>query len=162
MSELVFQQVGGGHLATLIELFERNAAVAAVGHSFDPFPLTEAQARAIALEPRRDAYYLALAGGRALGMSMLRGFDEGYEIPSFGIFVDHEQHARGIGRALTVWTIEQARLRSCRAVRLSVYSDNAPARGLYESLGFEEQERVTVVSEGGTREKLVMRLELAP
>jgi ribosomal-protein-alanine N-acetyltransferase len=154
-----FEEVAPEHADALVELFERNA-LPAISSDFDPFPLTAAQARAIALDRRADRYYLALCEGRALGMSMLRGFDEGYEIPSFGIFVDHEHHGRGIGRRLTVWTIRQARLRSCPAVRLSVYADNAAARGLYTSLGFAEQERSSVETEGGSREKIVMRLEL--
>jgi [ribosomal protein S18]-alanine N-acetyltransferase len=103
---------------------------------------------------------MAARGEDVLGFSMLRGFDEGYEIPSFGIFVDHESHGQGIGRRLTAWTIEQARRRGCPAVRLTVYADNAAALGLYASLGFREQERGQVERKGQPAEKIVMRLEL--
>jgi ribosomal protein S18 acetylase RimI-like enzyme len=130
---------------------------------FDPFPLSAPEAARIAREPRKDAFYLALRGEVALGLSMLRGFDEGYEVPSFGIFVDHEHHGQGIGRELTVRTIEQARRRGCPAVRLTVYSDNRAARRLYESLGFLEQERRRAERAGHpgeTHEKIVMRLDL--
>ncbi|MDY3642065.1 GNAT family N-acetyltransferase, partial [Escherichia coli] len=129
--------------------------------NFDPFPLSATQARAIALDRHKDTYYLALHEDKPVGISMLRGFDKGYEIPSFGIFVDHEYHGLGIGRQLTVWTIEQARVRSCPAVRLTVYADNRPARSLYESLGFAEQERQLIERPGRVREKIVMYLDLA-
>jgi len=156
---LRFETVQPKHADALAELFERNS-IAGVSTNFDPFPLTAVQARAIALDRHKDAYYLALRGGSTIGMSMLRGFDEGYEIPSFGIFVDHKNQGRGIGRALTVWTIEQAHLRGCSAVRLSVYAKNNAARGLYASLGFEEQERQQVEGMDTSREKIIMRLDL--
>lgn len=157
--ELRFAAVGPEHADALVALFERNS-LPAVAEMFDPFPLTAAQARRIALEPGRDGYYMATRGEDLLGFSMLRGFDEGYEIPSFGIFVDHERHGQGIGRRLTAWTIEQARRRGCPAVRLTVYGDNAAALGLYTSLGFREQERQPVERQGRPVEKIVMRLGL--
>lgn len=140
-------------------LFERNH-VAQVTELFDPFPLEAAQARRIALEPHRDRFYLAVRGARPVGFSMLRGFDEGYTIPSFGIFVDRESQGGGVGRALTTWTVERARLLGCAAVRLTVYAANLPARRLYESLGFVERERQPVQRAGVADEKLTMTLEL--
>jgi ribosomal-protein-alanine N-acetyltransferase len=158
-AELHFATVGPEHADALVALFERNA-VPAVAVMFDPFSFTAAEARRIALEPRQDGYYIATCGNELLGLSMLRGFDEGYEIPSFGIFIDHERHGQGIGRRFTVWTIEQARRRGCPAVRLTVYADNAAALGLYASLGFREQEHGQVERKGQPAEKIVMRLEL--
>jgi ribosomal protein S18 acetylase RimI-like enzyme len=155
---LRFVPVGAEHADGLSALFERNR-VPQVTALFDPFPLDAAEARRIALARRKDAFYLAFEGELLLGFSMLRGFDEGYEIPSFGIFVDRASHGRGIGRALTAWTVEQARLRGCAAVRLTVYARNLPARRLYESLGFVEQERQGVVCAGQSDEKVVMRLD---
>jgi ribosomal protein S18 acetylase RimI-like enzyme len=154
-----FATVGTEHADALAALFERNA-IPEVAETFDPFPLTTAEARRIALDPSRDGYYIATRGEDVLGFSMLRGFDEGYAIPSFGIFVDHERHGEGIGRRLTAWTIGQARRRDCPAVRLTVYADNATALGLYASLGFREQERGQVERKGQPAEKIVMRLEL--
>jgi ribosomal protein S18 acetylase RimI-like enzyme len=155
---LHFEPVGPGHLDTLSALFERNANPQ-VTEMFDPFALNAAEARRIALKPRQDAYYLASDGELSLGFSMLRGFDEGYAIPSFGIFVDHEHHGRGVGRKLTAWTVEQARGRGCPAVRLTVYAGNVAARRLYESLGFVEQERLLSDSPERSEEKVVMRLD---
>jgi ribosomal protein S18 acetylase RimI-like enzyme len=147
------------HASLLEALFERNA-VPEIMVSFDPFPLTRERARRIAIEPRRDRYYVAIESDRLLGMSMLRGFDEGYEIPSFGVFVDRDTHGRGIGRRLTAWTIEEARRIGAPSVRLSVYVENDRALAIYRSLGFLEQEREVVARAGGPSEKLVMRLDL--
>lgn len=51
--------------------------------------------------------------------------------------VDPAVHARGVGRALTLAGMHHMRARGARAVELYVESDNAAARRLYESLGFD-------------------------
>src|ERR1700733_13895683 len=113
---LRFERVQAEHADLLTELFERNSRPE-VTSSFDPFPLDREEARRIALQSHQDEYYVAMRTDRVVGFSMLRGFDEGYTIPSFGIFVDHDAHGQGIGRALTAWTIEAARARGCPSVR---------------------------------------------
>lgn len=154
-----FEPVEAKHAGALIELFERNSTPV-VTSLFDPFPLTDQEARRIALKPRQDEYYVAARVDQLVGLSMLRGFDEGYQTPSFGIFVDHEAHGQGVGRALTAWTLEAARRRGCPSVRLSVYSTNSVALGLYNSLGFVEQERHAIDRAGVPEEKIMMCLSL--
>jgi ribosomal protein S18 acetylase RimI-like enzyme len=129
--------------------------VPAVTATFDPFPMRAAEADRILDEMREDRYYGAFtATGELVGFSMLRGWDEGYEVPSFGIAVDHRRHGNGLGGRLTRWTIRRAQELGAPAVRLSVYSDNPNARALYSGLGFVETER----SSAGERERIVMRL----
>jgi ribosomal protein S18 acetylase RimI-like enzyme len=156
---LRFEPVVADHTRPLEALFERNA-VPEIATAFDPFQLTAERARQIATESRRDAYYVAVEAEQLVGMSMLRGFDEGYETPSFGIFVDRRSHGRGVGRSLTTWTVDAARRMGVPAVRLSVYADNAGALTLYRSLGFVEQERQVVARADGSSEKLIMHLDL--
>ena len=156
---LVFEPINPAHADALVDLFVRNS-VFAITENFDPFPLSSSEARRIADEPGGDAYYVAQSNGRVVAFSMLRGFDQGYEVPSFGIFVDREYHGLGIGRQLTMWTIEQARLRGCPAIRLSVYSANTAAETLYKSIGFSVRAREPIGRAGRTEEKIVMTLEL--
>ena len=138
------EPIGPEHVEELTALFERNRTPA-VTEMFDPFALDATQARKIALGGGEDAFYLARSGKLAVGFSMLRGFDEGYAIPSFGIFVDRESQGRGVGRKLTAWTVEQACGRGCPAVRLTVYAANVAACRLYESLGFRRAGRINGV-----------------
>lgn len=154
-----FVEVGPDHMDALARLFERNAHPS-ITKMFNPFSLTVARAHEIAMRPRRDIYYGASLGACLLALSMLRGFDDGYEIPSFGVLVDRENKERGIGSSLTQWTIEQARQQGCRAVRLTVYADNALARSMFTAVGFRETGRQTVERAGETAEKIVMRLDL--
>jgi ribosomal-protein-alanine N-acetyltransferase len=152
---LAIEPVEARHVQALVELFESNC-VPVVSDSFDPFPLTADEAERIALQPRRDTYFVASLQGGLVAMSMLRGFDEGFEVPSFGIFVDHRHHGEGIGRQLTAWTVDEAGRRGYPSVRLSVYASNASALHLYRSLGFGEQQRDLVTRAGGEDEKILM------
>ena len=116
--------------------------VAAVTATFTPFPMTAATAAALLSERREDRYYGAFARpAEIVAMSMLRGWDEGFGVPSFGIAVDARWHGRGLGTRMTAWTVEQARALGAPSVRLTVYDDNAGARRIYERLGFVERER---------------------
>lgn len=157
-AEPVLRAVEDGDGDALAAFLEAND-VPAVTATFDPFAMTRATAERILGEPREDRYYGAFAhDGRMVALSMLRGWDEGYEVPSLGIVVDHRCHGRGIGRTLTEWTLERARETAAPSVRLSVYADNAPARHIYDRLGFAETERV---ERDGGRESIVMVLQLA-
>ena len=52
------------------------------------------------------------------------------------VFVREEARGTGLGRALVAFAIERARERGCRRLELDTGEDNAPAQGLYRSLGF--------------------------
>jgi GNAT superfamily N-acetyltransferase len=72
------------------------------------------------------------------------------------LFVREEARGTGLGRALATAVIEAARERGCRRVELDANEDNAPALGLYRSLGFDAQDD----RYGGRN--LFMRLHLEP
>jgi len=104
--------------------------------TFHPHPFTAAEARARCAYRGRDVYCVAVAGGAVLGYGMLRGWDEGFAVPSLGIMVAREARGTGLARALMLHLHGEARRRGARRVRLKVYPDNAPAVGLYRSLGY--------------------------
>ena len=72
-----------------------------------------------------------------VGYSILRGWDEGYDSPSFGVCVLPPWQNKQIGRRLTLAAIEAAKLRKSPAMRLKVYPQNHKAISLYKSLGFK-------------------------
>jgi len=81
----------------------------------------------------------------------------------WGMYVDPDQRGIGLGRALLLASLGRARaLDGLETVHLAVGETNAPARGLYESLGFEvwgvEPDAFRVGGESVTEAH--MRLEL--
>lgn len=127
---------------------------------FHPFQLTAETAYQIACIPHQDHFYVAVHGKRIVGLSMLRGWDVGFDIPSFGILIDISMHGSRLGRQLTEYTITEAKSIGCKCVRLSVYDDNVVAMQLYRSLGFRETERTSIIHNGELRVKVVMIKEL--
>lgn len=129
--------------------------------NFHPFPLTFDVAQRIACQPHRDKYYIAIVKCQIVGLSMLRGWDEGFSIPSFGIIVDHRMHGRCIGKRLLEYTLDQASKFHCQRVRLTVFASNASAVHLYKGVGFYEVSRTSVVISNEVDEKIVMFKDFA-
>lgn len=86
---------------------------------------------------QRDVYSGMFWRGELVGVFMLRGWDAGYEVPSFGVIVD-ERHR---GRAFMRLSLDAAKL-ICRlsgATRLmaKIHPDNVSPRGA-RRLGFTQ------------------------
>ena len=103
---------------------------------FHPHPLTYETAKRIATYEGNDLYFLQIKDNEIVGYAMLRGWDESYEIPSLGIVIHPNFRNQCLGREFMEYLHNQARAKGATKVRLKVYSDNAGARQLYESLGY--------------------------
>jgi len=119
---------------------------------FHPHPLTADEATARSNYSGRDFYCVMLEDDVVVGYGMLRGWDEGYAIPSLGIALDPSVRGRGYSRLLMNFLHDAARTRSATRVRLKVDSQNRPAIKLYRSLGY--------VFKPQTREELIGFLDL--
>jgi ribosomal protein S18 acetylase RimI-like enzyme len=102
---------------------------------FHPHPFTAEEAARICGYAGRDLYFAAVAG-RVLGYGLLRGWDEGYEVPSLGVAVHPTARGTGLARAFMHYLHAAAAVRRAPRVRLKVYHGNVAARRLYERLGY--------------------------
>jgi len=127
---------------------------------FHPFPLTAATATEIARAGHLDRFYVAILNSQIVGFCMLRGWDQGFDVPSFGVLVDYRHQGLGLGRHMTEFAIDEARKLNCRNVRLSVYASNERAARLYRSLSFRTIHREPSVVTGEADETIVMVKEL--
>jgi perosamine synthetase len=157
----LFREIEAVHYEAL-SCFIRDNNLASIIRTFHPFPMTDETAKRIALGTHQDKYYAAFYGSQVVAISMLRGWDEGYSVPSFGILVDHRFHNRGIGTRLTEFTVDEARRHGSERVRLSVFASNQAAHHIYTSRGFIESERKSVVCGGIPDERIIMFKELIP
>ena len=96
----------------------------------------EAVARFLA-EPA-DVHVLGRAIGEVVAFGMLRGWHEGYDVPSLGIAVRRDREGAGYGRAMMIALERLARDRGATQIRLRVHPDNLRARRLYEAQGYRE------------------------
>ena len=119
---------------------------------FHPHPLTAETADALAGQhasphtvlANRDEYHVVLdctssceeRRERIVAYGMLRGWAEGFDVPSLGIAVHPQQRGRGIARQFMQHLHRVAIGRGAEQVRLKVYRHNLAAVALYESLGY--------------------------
>jgi [ribosomal protein S18]-alanine N-acetyltransferase len=116
-------------------LFER-LRTQGIEKFFHPHPLTHEAAAQRANYAGKDVYCVLQSGKELTGYGMLRGWDEGYEIPSLGIAIDSAHQGQGHGRRLMEFLHDIARQRGAKQVRLRVFPENARAVALYQSLGY--------------------------
>jgi ribosomal protein S18 acetylase RimI-like enzyme len=93
------------------------------------------------LMARDDTEYL-LGGDPPAGVVGLRYrygvWWDGEDCNIEDVFVRADARGTGLGRALVSAAIDRARERGCRRMELDTGADNAPAQGLYRSLGFQD------------------------
>jgi ribosomal protein S18 acetylase RimI-like enzyme len=132
---LEFRRLGAGD-AVPLAIFFSTLSKRGDDRFFHPHPFTAEEAARLCRYAGRDLYYVAAAGEGVLAYGLLRGWDQGYEIPSLGIAVHPEARGAGLGRAFMAFLHAAAAARRAPRVRLKVYPDNTPARTLYERLGY--------------------------
>lgn len=101
---------------------------------FHPHPFSRE-----AIEPligSLDEYWLLLRDDVVVGYGMLRGWEQGYAIPSLGIAVAADCRGHGHGETLARFLHSRAVARGATRVRLTVEPDNYAAHGLYRKLGY--------------------------
>lgn len=103
---------------------------------FNPHPLTAELANELANYQGKDLYLILLEDGEVLGYGMLRGWEEGYEIPSLGIVIHPDAQRQGKGRLLMNYLRAAAQQRGVLRIRLRVHPYNHLAVNLYQSLGY--------------------------
>ena len=103
---------------------------------FHPHPLTEEEAHRLCAYSGQDLYYVLVENRQVLAYGMLRGWDEGFDIPSLGIATRLSMRGCGLGTLLVRFLHAAARQRGAGKVILRVYKDNSAARRFYERLGY--------------------------
>ncbi|HEX3800378.1 MAG TPA: GNAT family N-acetyltransferase [Verrucomicrobiae bacterium] len=146
------QKIIPEHAQALGTFFERLKASGAEEH-FHPHPLTGEEAKKKSAYSGKDFYCVLMEGKEVIGYGMLRGWDEGYEVPSLGIAIDPAVQGRGYGRRLMQFLHAAAAERGAKKIRLKVYPANVRAAGLYRSLGY--------VFQGGEDEQLTGFFQIA-
>lgn len=118
-----------------------------ISKHFHPHPFTEEEAKKRAQYLGEDLYYVLVEGDEVIGYGMLRGWDEGYEVPSLGIVIHPSVQRAGLGKLFMHFLHSAARRRGATRIRLKVYPYNKSAIELYKGLGytFQAEERGQLV-----------------
>ena len=122
------------------------------GTYFQPHPMTYAEAARICALRGKDVFLIGKVGSVAVAYGMLRGWDEGFVMPSLGLGVRRSSEGMGYGRAMLQALHAAARAGGTDRVRLRVHPLNTRAAEMYRAAGYEDA--------GIDRHETVMILEL--
>ena len=104
---------------------------------FHPHPFSPEQVNHIVEYEGNDLYFALVKGSNIFGYGILRGWDEGFSIPSLGIIIRKNMRGRGFGKLLMHFLHVVAKEKGATQVRLKVYPENFISKKLYENMGYE-------------------------
>ena len=104
---------------------------------FSPHVTSEDALNKLANQNGKDLYYLLVEGDQILGYGLLRGWDEGYEIPSLGIAIHPNARGQGLAKFLIDFLHVVVQKKGVEKIRLRVRKENLIAMKLYKKLGYE-------------------------
>jgi RimJ/RimL family protein N-acetyltransferase len=107
------------------------------GQHFYPFSFTPDALSARLSAARQDRYWGIRCGESLAGFFMLRGWDEGFDRPSFGVYIAEAFSRCGLSKLALQFALSWCRLNGVSAVMLKVHHDNTHVRRVYEQVGFE-------------------------
>lgn len=120
-----------------------------------PYDFTPESAKELCNLSGKDLHYVLTDSlqDRILGHGMLRGWDEGYDIPSLGIIIHPDFTNRGLGTWFVNFLHSVAWTKGCSKIRLRVHKDNIAAFNIYKKLGYiftpgENEEFIGILSRG--------------
>jgi len=92
-------------------------------------------------DKKKDLYIFLAVDEKFVGYGILRGWDDGYEIPSLGIMIDKNGRGKGYSTSFMRYLHGEAIKKGSKKVRLAVFKENKVAISLYNKLGYEFSEK---------------------
>jgi GNAT superfamily N-acetyltransferase len=103
---------------------------------FHPFPFDASEIRKRLVAARKDFYWGIFCGKELVGFFMLRGMDDGYEVPSYGVYISRKWSGKGLSKLSLLFSISWCRVNGFKTLMLKVHPKNHIARKMYEDNGF--------------------------
>ncbi len=105
---------------------------------FIPFDFSESVVRNILSLKKSDKYFGLFLNKELVGFYMLRGFDEGYDTPAYGVWISSEYSNKGLSTLTLYHAFSFCRINKIKTLMLKVHPDNSIAKNLYEKFGFKQ------------------------
>ena len=94
--------------------------------------------RKILSQKKSDKYFGLFLKDDIVGFYMLRGFDAGYEIPSYGVWISSKYSNKGLSTLTLFHAFSFCKLNNIKTLMLKVHPENIVAKKLYEKFGFKQ------------------------
>lgn len=103
---------------------------------FHPFEFDKESLDSIISNSKSDLYFIMQYNQEIVGFFMIRGFDEGFDIPSYGVWIHPNYNGKGLAKLSLNYTLSLLKLQNKKKVMLKVHPSNLVAKKLYEASGF--------------------------
>lgn len=113
-----------------------NSAPPEYSKYFTPFSFDFKTISTLLKKAKLDWYFGVRIGWRLAGFYMLRGFDQGYDIPSYGVWISPHYCRKGLAKRSLTHAFALCRLHRINKLMLKVHPDNTLAKKFYEKNGF--------------------------
>jgi ribosomal protein S18 acetylase RimI-like enzyme len=87
---------------------------------------------------KKDQYLGFFVCDKLAGFFMLRGLDDGFKIPSYGVFISEKYQACGLARLSVIYAFSFCKMNHIEKLMLKVHPLNVYALKIYRELGFVE------------------------
>lgn len=115
-----------------------NSAPTEYSRYFDPFSFDYVVLNSILRDSRLDMYYGVFFNNTLVGFYMLRGLDNGFTLPSFGVWISPDFKGKGLATLCLEHAFSVCRLNNISKLMLKVHPENISAKNLYQKKGFVE------------------------
>lgn len=106
---------------------------------FVPFPFQEDSIKKIINKAVNDKYFGIFINDDLAGFYMLRGFDQGYEVPSYGVWISDKFSGLGLSKLTLQHAITFCKINTINKIMLKVHPENIIAKSIYEAFGFKQE-----------------------
>lgn len=108
---------------------------------FHPFDFQENSIKELLNNATKDIFFsvelVKKTTNILVGFYMLRGLDEGYSEPMYGVFISYDYQNYGIGRLSLCHAECYCKMIGYKKLLLKVYPENIKAKNIYNTLGFQ-------------------------
>lgn len=106
---------------------------------FTPFSFEEDSIKKIINNAVNDKYFGIFINDDLAGFYMLRGFDQGYEVPSYGVWISDKFSGLGLSKLTLQHAITFCKINNIKKIMLKVHPENIIAKSIYEAFGFKQE-----------------------
>ena len=103
---------------------------------FHPHGCTVEEIREICASKGEDHFCVVVDDDRVVAYGMLRGWDEGFDVPSTGIAVRRDSRGKGVALFLMAYLHDIARGKGATRVRARIHPENANSIDMCEAIGY--------------------------
>ncbi len=134
--DLVIKKIGIDSVDELTDLMQKEDSE--YSRYFIPFRLDYLSIKEQFSRLRKDVFWGIAINNKLVGFYMLRGFDEGYDIPSYGVWISKEFSGKGLSKLTLQHAIAFCKLNKIKKLMLKVHPENIIAKNIYEDFGFKQ------------------------